>query len=71
MPGPNGLKRLTIAGNPACGYHLTWREPNGTVTCTRHMMTVPAKLRTAAEAEGYQIEDKAVTWDQLTNPYEA
>lgn len=34
MPS-NGLKKLTIAGNPACGYVLVWQDANGTRTCTR------------------------------------
>lgn len=66
---PNGLKRLTIVGNPHCGYVLTWQEANRTITCTRHLPTVPERVRTTARAEGYAIEDKEVTWDVLTNPY--
>jgi hypothetical protein len=66
----NGLKTLTITGNPACGYILIWREANGTTTCTRHLMEVPARLMATARDEGYAIRERAVNWETLTSPYE-
>jgi hypothetical protein len=68
--GTNGLKTLTITGNPACGYVLIWREPDGTTTCTRHLMEVPARIKATAQREGYAIVERAVSWETLASPYE-
>jgi hypothetical protein len=68
--GMNGMKKLAITGNPSCGYVLIWRETNGTITCTRHMMAVSPRLKETARKEGYAILERAVNWETLTNPYE-
>lgn len=69
---PNGLKKLTIAGDPACGYVLVWQDANGTRTCTRHMPVVTERVRATAREEGYAIEEKPVDWRQgVENPYDA
>jgi uncharacterized protein YndB with AHSA1/START domain len=70
MMALNGQKTLTITGNPACGYVLIWKEANGTPTCTRHCMEVPARIKATAQREGYAIVERAVSWETLTSPYE-